>query len=230
MRDLAREFFERDLDDAEWRELGRQLEADDAVKDRFLESAAGYYQALGLPEPGLGAWQGWGGALGGWSGLALGIVLGAAGGAMAVWALRPEAATAPPPAQAEAAHQATPVPAAPPPARTAPKPEPGPTLAPPPDKGAPAREASPGFPGLAAVVELSRQGLVTARVLDAQGREQRLLFAGILDAGRWSFGWDGQDEVARPVQPGTYTIEVQEGSRILRRSVLVQAKPGGAQP
>lgn len=231
MPDLAREFFERDLDDAEWRELGRQLEADDAIKDRFLDAAGAYYQGLGLPSPAPPGAAG--GGLGGWGGLALGLVLGAAGGGLGVWALRPQPPDPPPPPSAAAP---APLPSAPAPARPAraprpPEPLPGPTLAPPPAAaGGPAREASPGFPGLAAVVELSRQGLVTARVLDSLGEERRLLFAGVLEPGRWRFGWDGRDEAGRPVQPGTYRIEVQEGRRILRREVVVQARMEGAAP
>jgi hypothetical protein len=222
MKDLARDFFVRDLDDAEWAELGRQLAAEDAVNDRFLEQAGAYYRGLGLPEPKQGA--GPGGALGGMKGLAIGLLLGAAAGTGAtLWlrrAPRPEALVPAAPAAPLPTPEPTPLPRA----ASHPVPvQPQPTLAPPRGAAVP-RVASPGFPGLAAVVELSRQGLVTARVLGADGTEVKLLFAGLLDPGRWSFGWDGKDEAGRTLPAGAYSIEVQEGSRVLKKTVLMQAK------
>lgn len=223
MKDLARDFFVRDLDDAEWAELGRQLAAEDAVNDRFLEQAGAYYRGLGLPEPEQSG--GPGGALGGLKGLAIGLVVGAAVGAgVARWLQRaPEPAAPAAPLPASVPTEAPAVPAAKPAPAKAPPPEPQPTLAPPRGAAAP-RVASPGFPGLAAVVELSRQGLVTARVLGPDGSEVKLLFAGLLDPGRWSFGWDGKDEAGRTLPAGAYSIEVQEGSRVLKKTVLMQAK------
>lgn len=217
MPDLAREFFERDLDDAEWQELGRQLEAEDAVKDRFLERAEAYWLSLG-PTPGGG------GALGGLKGLGLGLLLGAAAGGGGVWLWR----TPPLAAPVEPAPVAVPAPTAeairPRAAATLP-PTPQP-LASPPRADAPPRQASPGYPHLAAVIELDAPGLVTARVLGPDGQERRLLFAGLLDPGRWSFGWDGKDEVGRLVEPGAHIIEVQAGSRVMRKQVLLDQRKG----
>lgn len=242
--DLAGAFFERDLSDAEWRELGRQLADEEAVADRFLDGAAAYYASLGLPEPRLpkhgGGFGGWAGGLKGlWLGLGLGLITG--GGA--AWLLmRPDAPL--PPAPALPLPPTAPEPAAAAPAPIAPtapiqarpkalvrassateaEPLSRATLSEPPARSVAARPMSQGFPGLEAVIELASQGLVTAKVLDPQGREVRQLFAGVLEAGRFSFGWDGRDEAGRGVAPGTYTIEVREGSRALRRSVELKAK------
>jgi hypothetical protein len=221
MADLAQAFFERDLSDAEWRELGQRLAQDSAVADRFLAGAAAYHAGLGLPEPrpprlgpGLGSLGAWLGAL----------VLGGALGATVVHFWFPAIVTVTAPL--------APVPA-PTPVPTATKPQvslPRPTLAPPPQGAAPVRVASQGFPGLSAVVHLASQGLVTARVLDEQGQEARVLYAGVLEAGSWSFSWDGKDEAGGTMKAGRYTIEVQEGSRILRQSVDLSAKPKEDKP
>lgn len=253
MPDLAQDFFKRDLDDGEWAQLGRQLASEDAVADRFLDQAAGYYASLGLPEPKAPRGSGGGGGLvGGHAGLIIAVLLGAVAGSAATWWWRsptePTAATSPSPGAGQAAGPA-PAAVAPPPSpmtrasSAEPAPAPSgtalhrasasplsqPTLAAPlASSPGQAREASPGFPTLAAVVELQQQGLVTARVLDEKGAEQRLLYAGVLEPGRWSFGWDGLDLTGRPVPPGTYTIEVQEGSRVLHKQVMVSARRGEA--
>lgn len=231
MADLAREFFERDLSDAEWKELGRQLAREDAVADRFLGSAQAYHAGLGIPEPGSGPKGGTGGLglgpLGTWMGaLVIGTALG--GAVVHFWfpaepGLRGPAASAPAirPGTSGQALVATPgggIPATPRPSL------PQPTLAPPPLNSAAPRVASAGYPGLAAVVHLASQGLVTARVLDAQGQEQRVLYAGVLEAGSWSFAWDGRDEAGSSLPPGRYSIEVQEGSHILKKDVVVGVK------
>lgn len=225
MADLAREFFERDLSDAEWKELGRQLAREDAVADQFLGSAQTYYASLGLPEPGAGPRGGGAGGtglgpLGTWMGA---LLIGTALGASVVHFWFPAEPTPVLPVAPPAA-VATPVPA-PVSASTPVQPRlPKPTLAPPPANAAQPRVASAGYPGLAAVVHLASQGLVTARVLNAHGEEERVLYAGVLEAGSWSFAWDGKDEAGSSLKPGTYTIEVQEGSRVLKKDVVVGVK------
>jgi hypothetical protein len=225
MADLAAAFFERDLSDAEWRELGKQVAREDAVADKFLASAQAYHASLGLPEPRPRGGRGSGGggsglgSLGSWLGA---LVLGAALGATVVHFWFPAEPQAPVPAKpipAQPAGTAVPLSASPPRASL-----PQPTLAPPPLGALAPRVASEGFPGLSAVVHLASQGLVTARVLNEQGDEARVLYAGVLEAGSWSFGWDGRDEAGVALKPGRYTIEVQEGSHVLRKSVDLSAK------
>ena len=221
MADLAREFFERDLSDTEWKELGRQLAREDAVADQFLSSAQAYYAGLGLPEPGSGPRGGGAGGLGPvgtWMGALL--IGGAIGGAVVHFWFPAEAKPLPPPVPLQQP-MAMPSPVPPAPIRPS---LPKPTLAAPPPQGAAPRVASQGFPGLSAVVHLASQGLVTARVLDQQGMEQRVLFAGILEAGSWSFAWDGKDEAGSTLAPGRYSIEVQEGSHVLKKDVDLGVK------
>ena len=216
MPDLTQDYFQRDLSDAEWAQLGRQLQAEGGSADRFLEGAERYYLEIGLkpPQPPRGT-----GGLG--AGLALGLTLGlVAGLGLGAWLWR--AAAVPSVAEATPTVSAAPTPAptaVPTPARRAP----AAAAAPPPmpDRVPPEHVSSPGFPGLEAVVELQGSGLVTARVLDPSGQERRLLKAGLLEAGRWRFGWDGRDEAGRGVEPGAYVIEVQEGERVLRKTVVV---------
>ncbi len=227
MADLAREFFERDLSDAEWKELGRQLAREDAVADRFLSSAQAYHASLGIPEPGSGPAGGGAGGLGlgpvgTWLGaLVIGTVLG--GAVVHFWFPAETPALPPVPQQVQPAPLPSPSPAQP----SAPsKPRlPQPTLAPPPLSPSAPRVASQGFPGVSAVVHLASQGLVTARVLNAAGEEQRVLYAGVLEAGSWSFAWDGKDEAGSSLPPGRYSIEVQEGSHVLKKDVVVGVKP-----
>ena len=226
MADLAQEFFKRDLSDAEWKALGQQLAREDAAADQFLASAQAYHAGLGLPEPsgkpfkpgGAGGLGGAMGSVGSWVGA---LVLGAALGGTVVHFWFPAEAPAPAP---QVQVVPTPFPTiAVAPAHGRPN-LPQPTLQAPPQGASAPRVASQGFPGLAAVVHLASQGLVTARVLDAQGQELRVLFAGVLEAGSWSFAWDGRDEAGSVLPPGRYTIEVQEGSHVLKKDVVVGVK------
>jgi len=231
MADPTLEFFRRDLDDAEWRDLGELLAKDGAAADRFLEAAASYYQQLGLPEPRPPRLKGaWAAAKGMVLGLGVGLALGSG---VTAWILgsRTQEPLPPPQATPAAPGQALQTAAAPvaqatavPTAALRSTPLSIPTLAQPQAAVAGAHTVSPGFPGLEAVIILARQGLVTARVLDAGGQEVRQLYAGVLDAGQWRFGWDGRDEAGRGVQPGLYTISVQEGSRVLKKRVQLDAK------
>jgi hypothetical protein len=52
MANLLKEFFKRDLTDAEWQTLGRQLDASPGDAMRFAKLAKKFYLNLGLPNPG----------------------------------------------------------------------------------------------------------------------------------------------------------------------------------
>jgi flagellar hook assembly protein FlgD len=75
---------------------------------------------------------------------------------------------------------------------------------------------------LSVVVDNPRDGLVTVRVLDGQGREIRMLFAGILPAGRRTFAWDGKTGQKSPAPPGRYNVEIKSGSDVMRREIQLE--------
>lgn len=217
MPDLGKELFRRDLSDAEWQELGHALAREDAASDAVLAEAEAYYRGLGLPDPKLPG-QGGSGLLGGASGLITGLVLGALVTAGLMAKLREQAAPPPQPAPASVAPGPALAPAF---APSKPTSIPAP---PAPATGGP-REASPGFPHLSLRLKLDEGGLVTARVLDAKGNELRVLYAGLLEAGDWRFGWDGLAETGVAVHPGAYVIEIQQGAKKVRKDLVIKGKP-----
>lgn len=77
---------------------------------------------------------------------------------------------------------------------------------------------------LSVLVETEKSSLVTVRILDDQGREVRALFAGVLDTGQWNFVWDGLLANGSQALNGSYEIQVQNGSRILSKTVHLDHK------
>lgn len=74
---------------------------------------------------------------------------------------------------------------------------------------------------LSVLVETEQSSLVTVRILDAQGREVRALYAGVLDPGKRVFQWDGLLADGKPALNGSYQIQVQNGARLLSKTVSV---------
>ena len=74
---------------------------------------------------------------------------------------------------------------------------------------------------LKVVVKRETAGPATVRVVNSLGVEIRLLYSGTLQAGKWSFEWDGRSGDGRLVDPGKYSIQVQtEGSAQSREVVI----------
>jgi flagellar hook assembly protein FlgD len=74
---------------------------------------------------------------------------------------------------------------------------------------------------LSVAVKLESAGLVSVRVYDAMGREVRTLHAGVLEAGTWSFTWDGKAEDGSPASPGRYRLETRSGATTLVKDLEV---------
>jgi flagellar hook assembly protein FlgD len=87
--------------------------------------------------------------------------------------------------------------------------------------------AQPGQEGqeLSVVVNAPQKSLVTVRILDAGGKEVRVLYTGFVDSGRWAFKWDGLLENGAPANPGQYRIDVQSGSAHLSKDIQIKVKP-----
>ena len=229
MKDLMKEFFKRDLTDGEEEELAKQLASSPENSMRFAKHAKQFYLKTGLPNPvhSLGNT--------GLSGtMTLKIVGGILiGGAVVVTTLhvvnKPVERPLP-----------TPVPTVitlsqPKPVDTIVVTAPTPTAIPftPTVFTAP---RSPGmvkpiaydprikYEGLDLIVERETPGLVTIRVLNSSKKEVRLLFAGFLEKGKWTFQWDGKIANNDFAQPGTYLVEVQSGKEILTKEITLQSE------
>jgi hypothetical protein len=94
--------------------------------------------------------------------------------------------------------------------------------------------SSPGTPSLARLLRnypnpfnpatkvqfvLDRDGQVSLRVFDVQGRAVRTLLDSYLTAGTRVVGWDGRDDRGRTLASGTYFIRLQGGGSYLTRTV-----------
>jgi hypothetical protein len=70
---------------------------------------------------------------------------------------------------------------------------------------------------------LPRRCAVRLEVFDLAGRRVRRVFAGTLEAGTWSFPWDGSDDTRARVASGVYVYRLTtEKGTLSRKSVLVQ--------
>lgn len=77
------------------------------------------------------------------------------------------------------------------------------------------------YPELQVIIRLKNPGMVKVRVLDADGKQVRRLYEGTIQAGRWSFEWDGLMSNGEPASPGLYRIEVNSGGVTQSKSVSV---------
>lgn len=205
MNDLKRDYFHRDLTEAEEESLGREIAASPEAALRFAEEARLSFEATGLPAPRLPR-EPWApgpafmvAVLAG----VLGVMV--VGGVWLVHqAQKPDPTALSVPVESTASSLPSLEPESPAQAQAGSKVSAFITPLP----------ASPGarYEGLDVLVQRPSPGLVTVRVLDDQGREVRALYAGILQSGVWRFTWDGKVKAGLPAPPGSYRVEVQSGS------------------
>jgi hypothetical protein len=86
--------------------------------------------------------------------------------------------------------------------------------------------AQPHHPhsNLEVMVRRSSPGQVTVEVLNPLGTPVVLLYQGLLQPGNWAFDWNGRLGDGSPVPPGIYHIQVQSGSILQSRSVVLRQK------
>jgi hypothetical protein len=219
MADLIKEFFERELTEAEAESLGKQLQQSPEDALRFESGLEQHYLATGLPIPqlpkGLGVLPGTGGmGAGGWIALATTVIL---AGSVLIWKFWPQAPVeAPLKAVNDSLSTAQPVKslahiaaAVKPvlPAAVVPQPV----------------ESTAEGEELSVVVGAQVQSLVTVRVLDSKGQEVRDLYTGFVQPGHWSFHWDGELTNGAPAPAGNYQIDVQNGAH--HQTKVIRIKP-----
>lgn len=78
------------------------------------------------------------------------------------------------------------------------------------------------FSALAVQLHLTSMRSLAVRVLDANGNELVPLFNGSLNAGNWSFEWNGLLKDGQIASPGKYKIEVRAGSYVQVKEVMIQ--------
>jgi len=200
--DLARQYFERELTEAEEERLAGEMASSPESAQEFLDCAASSYLATGLPEPvdpripkapggsGAGTW------------FKMGILTAVVGAGAWWWRMDRTAPTGSPapavPVQAIQPKIVLPAPAA---AVPIPSPE------------------RPRYEGLGVVIRMPQPGLVEVRVLDDQDRAVKVIYRGEVQAGEREFTWDRTLEDGREAAPGTYRIEVQSGDKSMRKTV-----------
>ena len=209
--DLIQEFFKRDLSEAEQEALAKLLQEspDAAVKyERLLEQN---YLATGLPQPTLPkALQSMPHVGGG--GLAAGLtkllIIGLIAAGFALWKYWPPSKVEnPAPIQRPVMRPTNPEVKRPAPIQ--------------PEAAGPTQEGQE----LSVLVKTPQRSLVTVRVLNAQGREVRALYAGFVDPGQWAFQWDGLLENGEPASAGNYVIDVQSGPAHLTKAIQIKLQP-----
>jgi hypothetical protein len=195
--DLLKDYFARDLSEAEMLRLSALLDDGEDNSLQFAALAEAAFLALRIPE-GQGPY-GHGGigkavsALRGLGATTKGLILlaaGAAGLSALVWRAH---GTATPVRQAQVAPAVSTV------------------LAP-----------TPTYTGLSVEISLPKQGLVTVTVLDGKGTEVALIFAGVLDAGDQKFSWDGLLADGNAAKPGHYRIQVRSGPVVRERDIVIK--------
>jgi hypothetical protein len=211
MSQLIEQYFQRDLTEAEAEALERELLSSPESAALFNERAEAAYLATGLP-----AHQ--------WPGKPISIPKAASGGLKLILAALALGAGVL--AWVWYSNQPSEVPV--PKALPLPQTQPAPVTKPAPKPFAPKAKA-PRPQDLEAdqlnvLVETPQSSLVTIRVLDAQGREVRALFAGVLEAGQKTFRWDGLLADGRAAPAGEYNIQVQNGSRTLLKKVRIETR------
>jgi hypothetical protein len=198
--DLLKDYFARDLSEAEMRRLSAQLEDGEDNALRFAALAEAAFVALRIPhgpgsQGGPAAGHGLGATIKGLGAAAKALVL-LAGGTATVLAVAWHARHRHPPETPAVA-----------PAAAAPK---------------AVALAVPGFASLGIDVGLPQRGLVTVTVLDRKGTEVALIFAGVLDAGGRRFNWNGRLANGSPARPGSYRIRVKSGPVEQDREIVIR--------
>jgi hypothetical protein len=234
--DLLKEFFERDLTDAEEEQLSKQLSESTQNSMKFAKHAKSFYLKTGLPNPAshvghLGHLGHLGHVVG--SSMTLKVIGGLIAGGAIVATLhvvtKPAVQTIPAPVPtvisaptimpAKVATPTTPKPTPPKAQATSFKAPSTPNMVKP-----IAYDPRIKYEGLDLIVERQTAGLVTIRVLDSAKKEVRLLFAGLLNKGKWTFQWDGRLSNDDYAQPGTYQIQVQSGKEVLAKEITLQSE------
>ncbi len=214
MDDLVKAYFERNLSEAEAGELENLLKNSPEKAQQFAELSEKAYLATGLPAHqwpghsisipkigGLGAsWKWW-------------LALSAASLGALLWHLKTQ-----PPADVPV-NQSAPVVSG----VQNHLPQPAKQVIPQKIQVLPPQKQWEGDQ-LSVLVETEKSSLVTVRILDDQGKEVRALFAGVLDKGQWNFVWDGLLANGSQALNGSYKIQVQNGSRILSKTVHLDYK------
>ena len=204
--DLLRDYFERDLSEAEMRRLGRLLESGEEQALRFAKLAEAAFVGLKISQG--KPWHGLGPVA---KGLVAVVLSG--GAAVALWTgMQRETVTVPPTSPVVQALE-TVVPTVPVRALSAiAKPIP--------------RQSPVAYDGLSVVVKQPKAALVTVRVLNEDGVELKLLYAGVLDPGDRVFVWDGRLADGSLAQPGRYRIQVKAGAvEMIRKIDLKEVRP-----
>lgn len=217
---LQRAYFERDLTEAEENRLAEEIASSPELALRFAQEAKASYVATGLPAP---DWSktATGSASTGTSGIIKGLLVGAILSGGLYWGynhLRGPAVPFKDEQQAEIQQIVIEPLALVVVSKKAPikqVTEPAPTVAP--------QRFIPGkkYEGLSAIVNQKSAGLVTVRVLNSRDQEVRLLFAGMLPPGEWTFDWDGHIADGTHASSGIYQVETQSGKVVLQKKVQI---------
>ncbi len=218
MPDLIQDYFIRDLSDSELDELGRLIESRPMENDRFYQESLDYWEKLGLPQPPQvsssdSPWK------------ILGFLLLVSGLFFLLFHFSRKSPQLTETAKIHTTqldHGIEPIKVMQNPRVGSEKPSPTSVIS------IPAAISNPSprrHDSLYAIVVQNEKKLVTLRVLDSLGAEQRLLFAGILEAGTWRYEWDGRDERGNYVAPGKYFIETLSDGVSAKKTVLVGQRP-----
>ena len=211
MSDLIHDYFEKDMTEAEKDELGRLLQSSPEASREFAALAERRYAETGLPEP---RWPGsWG--------TALPVSLKVAGAALILVSLALLVCKGPEwiggrDAVAPAVDLSA-----------LPENREEPRTARPAAPQAPTNVTPESFvegrrcTGLLAVVDKQTPAPARVRVVDAAGREVRVLYDGTLPKGTWVFRWDGRLDSGASPQSGAYVIEVLSAGKTLRQPVTL---------
>ena len=221
MTDLIQAFFERDLNESEHEALSKLLEGSPDAALRYEALLEQNYLATGLPQPrlpeGLQSLPQPGNvSLPWWTGSVKFVAVGLVAVGIALWEFRPQTKTENPlPVQPPAFRQSLDKPEAP--------------VHPMVNRIAPTRPLAvgPAQEGqeLSVLVDVPRKALVTVHILDEGGAEVRNLFTGFVEAGRWTFQWDGLLENGETAKSGHYRIDVQSGAAHQSKDIQINLQP-----
>ena len=220
MADLTKEYFNRDLTEAEEESLAREIATSPDAAMRLAESARLSYEATGLPmpsEPKAPGSSNFHGVPFDVAVLLIGLGVFLAVIAFVIWhcvvsASGPDStvpvdgsAFAPPPVAAPVQKK---------------------TIVRPASSFITPLPASEGdkFEALDILVRRASAGAVTVRVVDATGKIVRNLYAGTVAGGLWRFPWNGCRDGGMTADAGTYRIEVGTSSGVQRRTVLLKSE------
>jgi len=85
----------------------------------------------------------------------------------------------------------------------------------------PEARATEEFTNLEVIVRQEQPGPVRVRILAPDRTEVRRLYEGALQAGQWSFKWDGILATGQAATPGQYLIEIEKGSVRKTQEVII---------